>query len=60
VGIGIVQGNILPAWAVYLVAFGAPFFGLGAMFGKYQVYPRTAGVTLMGIGLAWLGLAMLS
>ena len=49
------QANILPAWAGYLVAFGAPRFGLGAMFGKYQVYPRTAGVNLMGIGLLWLG-----
>lgn len=60
VGIGIVQANALPAAAGYLVAIGAPLFGLGPMFGKFQVYPRTAGVTLMAIGLIWLGLAMLS
>jgi len=60
VGIGIVQANTLPAAAGYLVAVGAPLFGLGAMFGKYQVYPRSAGVTMMGIGLLWIGLAMLS
>ena len=33
VGIGIVQANTLPAAAGYLVAVGAPLFGLGAMFG---------------------------
>lgn len=60
VGIGILQANTLPAAAGYLVAVGAPLFGLGAMFGKYQVYPRSTGVTLMGIGLLWIGLAMLS
>lgn len=59
VGIGIVQANTLPAAAGYLVAVGAPLFGLGAMFGKYQVYPRSAGVTLMALGLSWIGLAML-
>jgi len=60
VGIGIVQGNTLPAAAGYLVAVGAPLFGLGAMFSKYQVCLRSAGVTLMGIGLLRLGLAMFS
>lgn len=60
VGIGIVQLNILPVAAGYLVAIGAPLFGLGAMFGKYQIYPRSVGVTLMAVGLIWLGLAMVS
>jgi hypothetical protein len=42
------------------LAIGAPAFGLGSMFGKYQVYPRTLGVTLLSIGLIWLGAAMLN
>jgi hypothetical protein len=59
VGMGIVQSDILPAAAGYLVAIGAPTFGLGAMFGRLQVYPRTAGVTLLSLGLIWLGVSML-
>lgn len=60
VGIGIVQAGILPRFAGILVAVGAPTFGLGAMFGKAQVYVRSLGVTLMSVGLIWLGLAILS
>ena len=59
VGIGIVQAGILPKIAGILLAVGAPTFGLGSMFGKYQVYPRSVGVTLMSIGLIWIGLGML-
>jgi hypothetical protein len=60
VGIGIVQADVLPRIAGYLVAVGAPIFGFGAIFGKYQVYPRTVGITLLSVGLIWLGLAMLA
>ena len=60
VGIGVIQANTLPTATGYLIVIGAPLFGLGALFGKVQVYPRTAGVTLIGIGLLWIGLAMLS
>ena len=60
VGIGIVQAGVLPRMAGIMLAIGAPTFGLGAMFGKYQVYVRSVGVTLMGAGLIWLGLAMVS
>ena len=60
VGIGIVQAGVLPQATGYLLAIGAPTFGLGSMFGKYQVYPRSVGITLMGAGLIWLGLNMLS
>jgi hypothetical protein len=38
-----------------LLAIGAPLFGLGSMFGKLQVYPRTIGITLFGTGLIWIG-----
>lgn len=60
VGIGIVQADVLPRVAGYLLAVGAPTFGLGAMFGKAQVYVRSAGITLMSGGLIWLGLVMLA
>jgi hypothetical protein len=60
VGIGIVQAGMLPATAGILIAIGAPTFGLGSMFGKFQVYPRTAGITMMSIGLVWIGFGMLS
>ena len=59
VGIGIIQSNILPSTTGYLLAIGAPTFGLGSMFGKFQIYPRTIGVTLMSIGLIWIGISML-
>ncbi len=59
VGIGIVQASVLPQVAGYLIAIGAPTFGLGSMFGKYQVYPRSLGVTLMSAGLIWLAFGML-
>jgi hypothetical protein len=60
VGIGIVRAGVLPSIAGILVAVGAPTFGLGSMFGKYQVYVRSLGITLMSAGLFWLGMAMLS
>ena len=58
VGIGIIQADVLSPTAGLLLAVGAPTFGLGAMFGKYQVYPRTAGITLMSAGLIWIGFGM--
>jgi hypothetical protein len=59
VGIGIIRADVLPRIAGYLIAIGAPTFGLGSMFGKYQVYPRSLGVTIMSVGLIWLGLGIL-
>ena len=59
VGLGIAQLGLLPRIAGYLIAVGAPTFGLGSMFGKYQVYPRSLGVTLMSAGLVWIGISML-
>ena len=60
VGIGVIQSDALPSTAGYLVAIGAPTFALGSMFGKFQVYPRSIGVTIMSIGLVWIGLGILS
>jgi hypothetical protein len=59
VGIGIAQSGVLPRIAGILLAIGAPTFGLGALFGKYQVYVRSVGVTLMSAGLIWLALSMI-
>lgn len=60
VGLGIVQTGVLPGVAGYLIAVGAPAFGLGSMFGKFQVYPRSLGVTVMSAGLFWIGISMLA
>lgn len=60
VGIGVIQTGVLPWIGGLLLAVGAPTFGLGAMFGKLQVYPRSIGVTLLSVGLIWLGIGMLS
>jgi hypothetical protein len=58
VGAGIMQTDIFPWMGGVLLAVGAPTFGLGSMFGKYQVYPRSIGVSLLSVGLIWLGVAM--
>lgn len=58
VGVGIMQAGKLPKFAGILMAIGSPLFGLGSMFGKYQVYPRTLGVTMLSAALIWLGFAM--
>jgi hypothetical protein len=60
VGIGIIYAGMLPRVSGYLIAIGAPTFGLGALFGKHQAYPRSFGVTLMSGGLIWLGLRMVA
>lgn len=59
VGVAIMQAEILPAAGGLLMAIGAPTFGLGAMFGKYQAIVRSIGVTLLSAGLIWLGIAMI-
>jgi len=60
VGVAIMQAGILPVSGGLLVAIGAPTFGLGAMFGKYQAFVRSIGVTLLSAGLVWLGIAMIA
>ena len=60
VGVGIRQAGVLPQIGGLLLAIGAPTYGLGSMFGKYQVYIRSIGVSLLSVGLIWLGLAMLT
>ena len=59
-GITLARSGVNPFWGSLMIAFGAPLFGLGAMFGKLQVYPRTIGVTLFCIGLIWFGSMMRS
>jgi hypothetical protein len=54
-GIAMAKSGAYPLWGSMMIAVGAPLFGLGSMFGKLQVYPRTIGITLMCIGLIWLG-----
>ena len=57
-GIAVAQSNIFPSLAGVLLAVGAPLFGLGALFGKLQVYPRSIGITLIGVAMIWLGILM--
>ncbi|MFC1997704.1 hypothetical protein ACFLXI_08900 [Chloroflexota bacterium] len=59
VGTGIYQTGVLPAVAGFLIAVGAPAFGLGSLFGKYQVYVRSFGITVMSAGLIWIGIGIL-
>jgi hypothetical protein len=54
-GIVLAKSGIYPAWSSILVAVGAPLFGLGALLGKLQVYPRTLGISLLCFGLIWVG-----
>lgn len=60
VGVAIMRAEILPGTAGLLMAIGAPTFGLGAMLGKYQAFVRSIGVTLLSVGLIWLGAAMIA
>jgi hypothetical protein len=59
VGVGIVEAGVLPRTAGIFIAIGAPSFGLGLMFGKFQVYVRSLGVTLMSVALIWMGFVLL-
>jgi hypothetical protein len=38
-----------------LIGLGGPLFGLGALFGDFQVPVRTAGILMLAIGLAGIG-----
>lgn len=60
VGVGIMKVGILPWTAGLLLAMGAPTFGLGALFGTFQVYVRSVGVTLMSAGSIWLAISIFS
>jgi hypothetical protein len=54
-GIGLAKSGLFPPWAGIMLSVGAPLFGLGSMFGKLQVYPRTLGITLFSLALIWIG-----
>ena len=57
-GIALAKSPLFPSWPSLMIAVGAPLFGLGSMFGKAQVYPRSIGITLFSIGLIWIGLIL--
>lgn len=54
-GLSIGISKIYPLIPSLMIAIGAPLFGLGSLFGKAQVVPRSIGITLFGIGVIWLG-----
>lgn len=54
-GLAIADSSYYPKAAGMLLVWGVPLFGMGAMFGQWQVYPRTVGMTALSIGLIWIG-----
>ncbi len=58
-GLAIAGSPLYPAWAGHLLAWGALLFSLGAAMGDLQVYVRSVGITVLSIGLIWLGKLML-
>jgi len=59
-GLALAKSGGLPYWGCLLITTGTPIFGLGAMFGKLQIYPRTLGITLLCVGLLIIGSVMIS
>jgi hypothetical protein len=57
-GLAIAGSGLYPPLAGHLLAWGALLFGLGPLFGTWQVVIRSIGITALSIGLAWLGLLM--
>jgi hypothetical protein len=57
-GFAIAGSGLYPIWAGHFLAWGALLFGMGALFGGWQVYIRSIGVTVLSIGLIWLGYLM--
>jgi len=58
-GLALANSSIFPSWAGYLMAWGAVSFALGPLFGPWQVYIRSVGITALSIGTAWLGVILL-
>ena len=57
-GLAITNSTTFPAGAGWLLAIGGPLFGIGPMFGNWQVIVRTVGIVLLSVGLIWLGFIM--
>lgn len=57
-GFAIAGSDLYPVWAGHFLAWGALLFAMGALFGGWQVYIRSIGVTVLSIGLIWLGYLM--
>ena len=46
-----------PTWVTAGLAVGAPLFALGPLFGRFQVWVRSVGITVLAIAQAGLSLA---
>jgi hypothetical protein len=54
-GLSIANSNLYPLWTGHFLAWGALLFGMGSLFGGWQVYIRSIGITALSISLIWLG-----
>ena len=58
VGIAVISAGALPSWAGWLLIVGMIVSNIGAPIAKLFILRKIGGV-IFGIGLAWLGLALL-
>jgi len=58
-GLALANSSTFPLWAGHLMAWGAVLFALGALFGPWQVYIRSVGITALSTGTLWLGVVLL-
>lgn len=54
-GLVIANSNLYPLWAGHFLAWGALLFIMGLVFGGWQVYIRSVGITALSISLIWIG-----
>ena len=58
-GIAVVNAGVLPAWAGWLLIIGMVVSNVGAFFRPIFILRNIGGV-VFGVGLAWLGIALLA
>lgn len=54
-GLALAKTSLYPVWAGHFLAWGTLLLGMGPIFGEWQVYIRSIGITTLSISLIWLG-----
>lgn len=54
-GLTLANSGLYPQLAGHLLAWGSLLFSIGALFGPWQVYIRSVGLTALTISTIWLG-----